>query len=154
MVKPEPPVEPEVVSTPTPPRPAPRPWPKKIQPPPDAQELFARVDAARTQGHLAEAARLLRKIIKTHPKDSAVVPAMFMLGTVEKSRGRFSQAARAFHACRTRAPQGPLYEDALAEEASALSKAGLTDRARETAKKYLRQFPNGTHTPRMEILAK
>jgi TolA-binding protein len=154
MATPEPPPEPEVVSTPTPPPPAPRPRPKKIQPPPDAQELFAKVDAARADGRLDEAARLLHEIIKTHPKESAVVTALFMLGTVEKSRGRFLKAAKAFNAYRTRAAKGPLFEDALAEEASALSKAGQADRARELARKYLRRFPDGTHTPRMEILAK
>lgn len=121
--------------------------------PPSAAALMQQVDQARRAGRLAEAARLLRRLVALHPRDPWATIALFTLGQVEAARGRHAQAARAFRRCRSRSPHGPLAEDALAAEARSLAASGQRRAAQRLAKRYLRLYPGGTHVLRIKRLA-
>jgi TolA-binding protein len=121
---------------------------------PHISEQLAKLDAARQAGRLAEAAAILRAIIRDHKNDARLVTAWFLLGRIESTRGKFVLAARAFRTCQAQAPRGPLVEDALAEEAAAWAAAGDHEQARNLAQQYLNQHPSGTHLKRMGALAR
>jgi transmembrane sensor len=116
------------------------------------QELLAKADAARRAGRLDEAAAALRQIANQHPADPRAVSALFTLGRVERARGAEDRAARAFHSAWSRAPSGPLAEDALAEEASSWAKVGNSSSAAAAAKRYMARYPQGSHADRMRRL--
>jgi transmembrane sensor len=118
-----------------------------------AGALLARVDEARRSGRLEEAADLLRYLARRHRDDPRVVAALFMLGNVERARGRDLAAAAAYRSCWKLAPAGPLSEDALAEEAASWSAAGTADRAIDAARRYIELYPAGPHTARMRRIA-
>ncbi len=115
----------------------------------DIEALFKEVDAARRAGRLERAARLLRRIVASFPRDPRVVAALFTLGRVELARGRAAAAARAFRRCYGRSPRGPLAEDALAAAARAWARAGRVDRAHRAAARYLQRYPAGAHAGAM-----
>jgi transmembrane sensor len=114
--------------------------------------LLERADAERTAGDLAAAAATLREVVTRHPKDPRAALGWFTLGKVERTRARPVVAARAFRTSFWLAPDGPLAEDALAEEAAAWAAANDSAEMRETVEKYLRRFPNGTHAARVRHL--
>jgi len=114
--------------------------------------LLEKADAARKARDWDAAAGLLRKVIAAHPGKLRSSSALFTLGRVERSRRRHSQAAAAFRSCRERSPDGPLAEDALAEEATSWADAGAHDRAREAATMYLERHASGTHARRMRAI--
>jgi transmembrane sensor len=117
---------------------------------PSADALLERADTERRSGDLAAAAATLRSVVGRYPDDRRGALAWFTLGKVERARDRAADGARAFRASFAMAPDGPLAEDALAEEAAAWSAANETAEARTTAEQYLRRFPNGTHAARMQ----
>jgi transmembrane sensor len=121
-------------------------------PHPTAAELLARADEARRDGQLALAARHLQQLLGDHPRDRRVPSALFTLGRIARTQGRYAEAAGRFAAYRERAPAGALYEDALAEEASSLAAAGERERARAVARHYLSRFAGGPHTARVQRL--
>lgn len=114
--------------------------------------LLEQADAARKARDWDAAAGLLRKVLAARPGRLRSSSALFTLGRVERSRLRHSQAAAAFRSCRTRSPEGPLAEDALAEEATSWADAGVHDRAREAATLYLERHASGTHARRMRAI--
>ncbi|MCP4679884.1 MAG: hypothetical protein GY854_31200 [Deltaproteobacteria bacterium] len=111
--------------------------------------LFKDVDRARSRGALDKAARLLHKIIARKESKSSAASAQFMLGKVERARGRHRMAAGAFRRCLKLSPKNPLDEDALAEEAISWAAAKQTKRAKATAAAYIAAYPNGIHASRM-----
>ncbi len=111
--------------------------------------LFKEVDKARGSGDLDRAARLLNKIIARREGKSSTASAQFMLGKVERARGRHRVAAKAFRSCLKLSPKNPLDEDALAEEAISWMSAKQTEQAKSTAAAYLAAYPNGIHASRM-----
>jgi transmembrane sensor len=119
---------------------------------PSAAALIERADSERTAGDLSSAARTLREFVGRYPSDARAALAWFTLGKVERARGRPGDAARAFRMSGSLAPDGPLAEDALAEEAAAWAVADDTAKARAAVGRYLRRFPNGTHAARMRNL--
>lgn len=114
-----------------------------------AAQLFRRADEARAAGDPAEALRLLRELVDTHPKDGRVALALFTIGRIEAQRGNADAAATAFESCGA-AMQG----EALAEAALARSKAGQGSKAKELAVRYLELFPKGARAREMERLSK
>jgi transmembrane sensor len=116
------------------------------------QRLLAQADRARAEGNLPQAVTALSAVVNRYPHDPRAVSAWFTLGRVEGQRGRHGDAARAFATCRARSPNGPLAEDALAEEAAAWQKAGEAARAQTTAQKYLEQYPAGAYAARLRPL--
>jgi transmembrane sensor len=89
-------------------------------------------------------------VLGRYPDDRRAALAWFTLGKVERGRDRAADGATAFRTSFALAPDGPLGEDALAEEAAAWAAAGEPAEARATAEQYLRRFPNGTHAARMQ----
>jgi transmembrane sensor len=117
---------------------------------PSADALLERADTERRAGDLTAAAATLRSVVSRYPDDRRGALAWFTLGKVERARDRPADGARAFRASFALAPEGPLGEDALAEEAAAWAAANENAVARATAAEYLRRFPNGTHAARMQ----
>jgi transmembrane sensor len=117
---------------------------------PSADALLARADAERRAGDLAGAAATLRSVVGHYPNDARGPLAWFTIGKVERARDRADASAVAFRTSFSLAPDGPLGEDALAEEAAAWAAANEQSAARATAAQYLRRFPNGTHSARMQ----
>jgi TolA-binding protein len=113
--------------------------------PPSVTDLLVRADAARASGRLGEAAVALEQLLILYPRDPRATSARFTLGRVARAQGQHAKAAMAFRAC----ANGPLGEDALAEEASSWLSAGRTSDARAAAARYLARFPEGTHAARM-----
>jgi transmembrane sensor len=118
--------------------------------PPSAQALLERADAERRSGDLAAAAATLQSVVGRYPNDRRAALAWFTLGKVERAREHAVAGAKAFGTSFSLAPDGPLGEDALAEEAAAWAAANEPAEARATAEQYLRRFPNGTHAARMQ----
>jgi transmembrane sensor len=114
--------------------------------------LLERADAERTAGDLAGAAATLRDFVTRHPNDPGAVLGWFTLGKVERTRARAVVAARAFRTSFSLAPDGPLAEDALAEEATAWAAANNATEVRAAVERYLRRFPSGTHAARVRHL--
>jgi transmembrane sensor len=114
--------------------------------------LLERADAERAAGDLAAAVATLREVVTRNPSDPRTALGWFTLGKVERTRARAVVAARAFRTSFWLAPDGPLAEDALAEEAAAWAAANDAAEAREAVERYLRRFPNGTHAARVRHL--
>lgn len=133
-------------------RPATRKAPRERAEAVSIDALLEQADAARRARDWDRAAALLRKIVELDPGDARSGSALFTLGRVERSRRRHTRAAAAFRSCRTRAPKGPLAEDALAEEATSWADAGADDRARAAATVYLDRYRDGTHARRMRAI--
>jgi TolA-binding protein len=115
-------------------------------------QLLDRADRARARGELDDAAAALHELLRQYPNDARAALAEFMLGSVEMTRGRPSDAARAFRACVQRAPGGTLGEDALAELAKAQALSGDKAAASSTAHLYLAAYPSGVHRKAMQRL--
>jgi transmembrane sensor len=115
-----------------------------------ADALLERADTERRAGDLTAAAATLRSVVARYPDDRRGALAWFTLGKVERARDRPADGARAFRTSFALAPEGPLSEDALAEEAAAWAAANENAVGRATAAEYLRRFPNGTHAARMQ----
>jgi len=113
-----------------------------------AAELFRRADEARAAGNQAEALKLLRLLVKTHPQNGRVTLASFTIGRIEAQRGNFEAAAAAFESCGS-----AMSGEALAEAALARSAGGQSAQAKALADQYLKRFPNGARAPEMEKLS-
>ncbi len=115
-----------------------------------ADALLGRADGERRSGDLAAAATTLRSVVARYPNDARVPLAWFTLGKVERALDHPSASALAFRTSFSLAPEGPLSEDALAEQAAAWAAASDPAAARAAAGHYLQRFPNGTHAVRMQ----
>jgi len=113
------------------------------------KQLFNEVDRARKDGNFQEAAAILEEIIGRQDDRSSVVSALFVLGKVERARGKHGKAANVFARCHRLAPRGPLAEDALAEQAASSSRTQNREQTIDAAEAYLKRYPNGIHTERM-----
>jgi transmembrane sensor len=126
---------------------------ERTEPPPSApsvedsegiEGLLASADEARLRGDAAAAVAPLRRAIAEYHDDPRAALAAFMLGRVYLDELHDPpQAAAAFAQARTLAAGGPLAEDALAREVEAWVRAGNHKLARERAREYLEQFPEG-----------
>jgi transmembrane sensor len=110
----------------------------------EPEELLLAADVARLSHHPAEALDPLGKIVRDHHDDARAPLAAFTLGRVLlDDLGRPREAADAFARAESLAPAGALFEDAVAREVEAWSRAGDTNRARARAEDYLKRFPDG-----------
>jgi TolA-binding protein len=114
--------------------------------------LLDRADDLRRAGDLAAAAATLRSFVSRYPNDRRAALGWFTLAKVERARGRPAPSAAAFRKSFALAPNGPLAEDALAEEAAAWAAADNMTEARAAAARYLHLFPSGTHSLRMQSI--
>lgn len=125
--------------------------PSAEEPPPSheasLEDLLAAADSARLSGDAQRAARILRRGLRRYPSDPSASLASFTLGRLLLGQlGQPSAAARAFAEARRLAPTGALFEDCMAREVEALSRAGEDARARALAEQYVVRFPNGRRT--------
>ncbi len=112
-----------------------------------ASDLFRRADVARAAGNHAEALRLLRELVQSHPRDGRATLANFTIGRIESQRGNAAAAAAAFEAC-----GAAMSGEALAEAALARASAGQSAQAKALAAQYRKLFPNGPRNAEMEKL--
>ncbi len=119
---------------------------------PSVDRLFKEMDDARSKGDLNRAAELLGEIIARKDSPSSMASAEFILGKVERARGRHPQSALAFRSCLKLLPRSPLDEDALAEEAISWAAANQMEHAKEAATAYLKAYPDGIHALRMRSI--
>ena len=81
--------------------------------------LLDSADDARLAGDAERATRLLRELVRNHPRDSRAPMASFTLGRIYlNDLGDPARAATAFARARALRPHGPLSEAALAYERS------------------------------------
>ncbi len=118
----------------------------------NTDSLFSRVDKARSKGNFAEAAELLNRIIAKKENKLTTASAQFILGKVERARGRHAAAAEAFRKCSINAPGRSLAEDALAEQALSWRDNKNTIRAQNIARSYLANYPKGMYVSKMQSL--
>lgn len=108
----------------------------------EASDLWLAADTARLSKHPAEAAGYLRTLVSKFRSDSRSGLAAFTLGRVLLDQlGQPREAAGAFALVRSLSPSGALYEDALAREVEAWSRAGDKANARSSAEVYLSKYP-------------
>lgn len=112
-------------------------------------ELLAEADLARRERRLPDAARALERAIALLHGDARAATPLFMLGRVERSRGRHAAAARAFEDAYARDPEAVLAEDALAESVVSFAEAGDRDTAARGAARYREHFPSGHYAARV-----
>jgi len=117
---------------------------------PTASALLDRADDERRSGDLDSAAGTLHELLTRYAGDPRAAVAWFTLGKVERARDRAVAGAKAFQNSYALSPDGPVSEDALAEEAVAWAAANNTMAARAAAAQYLKRFPNGTHVARVQ----
>ena len=109
-----------------------------------AEDLMLAADAARLSGHPTEAMPYLERIVRNYHGDMRAPLAAFTLGRILLYQlGRPAEAADAFALVRKLHPAGALSSDALAREAEAAERAGLTERARRLSEEYVRDYPSG-----------
>lgn len=123
------------------------PAPSQVASSEHASELFRRADVARAAGNHAEAVRLLRELVQSHPRDGRATLANFTIGRIESQRGNAAAAAAAFEAC-----GAAMSGEALAEAALARAAAGQTSQAKALAAQYRKLFPEGPRNAQMEKL--
>ncbi len=140
----------DVVPAEEPTKTAARPRPAIEQP--SARELLRLADQARRDGEDRAAAGHLRTLLRIYPRDPQAVAARFTLGRIETARKRYLVAAKQFQLARQSAPEGPLAEDSLAEEAWTRYMGRQRQRASELARRYLEQYPSGPNRERMQGL--
>lgn len=114
--------------------------------------LLEQADAARARGDQASAERAFATIVAQYPQDARAQSAAFSMGRLQRARGNFAGAAGTFKALRQKVPNGPLAEDASAEEANAWALAGQLTLSRSAAEQYIKRYPQGAHASRMQRL--
>lgn len=116
---------------------------------PSIEALLDEADRARREHRLPDAAAALETAIARLGADARASVPLFMLGRLERSRGRHAVAAEAFLQAYERDPDSVLAEDALAEAAVSYADADLDTQARATAARYAVRFPDGHYVTRI-----
>jgi TolA-binding protein len=155
------------VSTPPPPRSAPRQsWRElsaagKFKAAIDAadQEGFQRIcdggraadlrdlaDAARLSGDIPRSILALTTLRKRFPGGDPAAEAAFLLGVIAfDARGEHPEAALWFTRYLSERPRGRLAREAAGRLLETEERSGHRDGARESARRYLREYPGGPH---------
>ncbi len=119
------------------------------------EELMLAADVERKSGHPAQAAIHLQAVAQRFPRDPRAPVASFTLGRLLLDQlGKPAEAAAAFRRARSSWPAGPLAQDAWAEEAEALRRAGQLEAAQSLAAQYLERYPRGARVDAMRRLAR
>ncbi|WP_146209928.1 FecR domain-containing protein [Vitiosangium sp. GDMCC 1.1324] len=105
-------------------------------------DLLRAADVARLSGHPAAALAPLRRVLSRFRGDPRASLAAFTLGRVLlDDLGNPREAADAFLEAHALAPKGPLAPDALARAVEAQARAGDAAAARNTAERFVDEFP-------------
>ena len=111
----------------------------------DVASLMGLGDAARFAGRADTAAIILRRLRERFPDDERASIAAFDLGRIAFDASAYDEALRWFGAYLRERPTGPLAREASGRVIETLERSGDHTRAREAARRYLRDFPNGPH---------
>jgi outer membrane protein assembly factor BamD (BamD/ComL family) len=114
-----------------------------------AEQLMILVDIARANGQRAHAISALRSVTRLHSGDPNAPVAAMMLGKMLMRAGDQRGAAEAFSLYRRLSPMGDFAEDALARSFDAALEQGDLERARQVAKQYESDFPDGRRLDEM-----
>ncbi|MGC4091314.1 MAG: FecR family protein [Polyangiaceae bacterium] len=119
---------------------------------PTAEALFVAADRARAEGRHQDAAKTLRQLTQTFPRDPRAPLAAFTLGRLLLQNLRQpADAARAFAQARALAGSSTaLAEDALAREVEAWGAAGNTAEAAKRAELYRTLYPRGARLKQVQ----
>jgi len=110
----------------------------------DVSELLLAADAARLSGHPHAALPFLERVVKAHPSDARAPLAAFTLGGVLMHQlGLPREAEAAYAKARATTKSVALAQDALARQVEAAHQAGDATLARQLAREYLAQYPDG-----------
>jgi transmembrane sensor len=119
----------------------------------EPSDLMLAADVARLSRHPGQATRYLSRVADGFPRDKRAPAAAFTLGRVlMEDLGQPARAADAFRKAQQLAPRGPLASDALAREVDAAQRAGQSERAKQSARRYVELYPNGPQAERLRKL--
>ncbi|WPB75453.1 FecR domain-containing protein [Archangium violaceum] len=105
-------------------------------------DLLRAADVARLSGHPEDSLAPLRRVLSRFRGDPRASLAAFTLGRVLlDDLGNPREAADAFLEAHALAPKGPLAPDALARAVEAQARAGDAAAARNTAERFIDEFP-------------
>ncbi|HSC88459.1 MAG TPA: tetratricopeptide repeat protein [Polyangiaceae bacterium] len=121
-------------------------------PPASAAQLLDQADSARAQGNVADASRMLRRLIDEFPTSEQVPWARYRLGVALAERGEVSEARVLFAALVAARPPNSLWQDALLRQLELEIRLGDEERARDIAAEYRARFPSGRHLERIASL--
>jgi transmembrane sensor len=117
-------------------------------------DLLALADVARLSGHPREAVAPLERILARFASDPQAPLAAFALGRLElDALDQPRRAATALERALALGVPRSLKEDVRARLVEAYGRAGDRARAREAARAYLREFPDGRERAEMETQA-
>lgn len=118
-----------------------------------ADDLWRLAETCRLARDSSRAHRALEAFRRRFPQSPRSQLAAFLLATVALDLERDPAAALTwFERYLEEAPRGPLAEEALGRSIQAALDAGRTDKARDAARRYLDEFPNGSYADRARAL--
>ena len=111
-----------------------------------AADLRDLADAARLSGDISRSMLALTTLRRRFPGGDPAAEAAFLLGVIAfDSRGEYPEAAQWFTRYLNERPRGRLGREAAGRLLEAEEKSGHRDGARESARRYLRDYPGGPH---------
>ncbi|HMI92089.1 MAG TPA: tetratricopeptide repeat protein [Polyangiales bacterium] len=115
---------------------------------PRAAELFAQANARRREGEPKRARGLYRQLQQLYPRSPEVEVSHVSLGRVHLELGEARDALEQFERYLAKRPGGPLAEEALFGQASALERLGWRAAERTTWQKLLAVYPSSVYADR------
>jgi TolA-binding protein len=115
---------------------------------PRAADLFAQANARRRDGEPKRARALYRQLQQLYPRSPEVEVSHVSLGRVHLELGEARDALEQFERYLAEHPRGPLAEEALFGQASALERLGRTAAERRTWQALLAAYPSSVYAAR------
>ena len=115
---------------------------------PGAPELFAQANALRRGGELGRARTLYQKLQQLHPRSDEATVSHVSFGRVLLELGQAREALAQFERYRAKLPRGPLAEEALFGQGSALEQLGRRGDERRTWESLLAVYPGSVYAER------
>ncbi len=115
---------------------------------PGAPELFAQANALRRGGELGRARTLYQKLQQLHPRSDEATVSHVSFGRVLLELGQAREALAQFERYRAKLPRGPLAEEALFGQGSALEQLGRAHDERRTWESLLAVYPGSVYAER------
>jgi TolA-binding protein len=111
-----------------------------------AADLRDLADAARLSGDMPRSILALTTLRRRFPGGDQAAESAFLLGVIAfDARGAHTEAAQWFTTYLSERPRGRLAREAAGRLLEAEEKSGNRDGARESARRYLRDYPGGPH---------
>jgi TolA-binding protein len=111
-----------------------------------AADLRDLADAARLSGDIPRSMLALTTLRRRFPGGDPAAEAAFLLGVIAfDSQGDYPEAAQWFTRYLSERPRGRLGREAAGRLLEAEERSGHRDGARESARRYLREYPGGPH---------